>query len=344
MAEGNAVPPAAAAAAAQDGHGCANCDSVTEVELIYFKLEYPTPGGKPGRADAYGHAPHLARLAIYRGIAKPTDLWGKEIKGKTLEEKCKAIQDEFKKTPPNEDYVKKTPERSGSELIYSSFGLNWDVGKNGGDMVPGSNKWSIPTWEEVPKRAGEGLWTYDTKAAYGLAPRLRVYKGWGGTPKDTLVRFHAGREYKAALKAGGDGLARHISVDRAGRWTDLRGTHGCLRVSVGDMIDMHQALRKYSSLNFTHTPPRPGNPLTEWEAKGKRSGSRKQAPPHFAVMYLWAEGKAGWCAADEGTLNQRFQVAVRRVKGMENSTAHICDTATWTNAQVAAFHKANPDQ
>ncbi len=352
MAQGTTTVPAGAAQAAEEsGHRCEDCEKVTEVELIYIKLDYAMPGGaNTGATDRYGHALHLSNLTFYRVAVKPEDLWGETITGKNLEEKSKKVQQLAKTKAPKEDVVKGAAKREGAEQIYTAFCLNFDMGSKGADITPGNDKWSLPTWEETPKVTGEGLWTYDSKTDYGLAPRLRVYKGWGNA-KDTLVRFHCGKEYKAIdASAKTDPYPTkhsHLSRDRRGKWTELRSTAGCQRLSTGDMLDLYEVLKPYSHLDFSYTVPDAGNPLRNWQKVSKRKGGKRHVNPNLMVAYMFAEGKAGYCAIRDTPLNTQFDAAMHRAFPKQQGPTTICQSASWYTQQhkpLLEFYRANPDE
>jgi hypothetical protein len=349
MVHGTTVPAAAAQAADASGHGCVDCEKVTEVELIYIKLDYAMPGASTlGAQSKYGQALHLSNLTFYRCPAKPEDLWGEAVTGATLEEKAKKVQKLAKTKAPIEDYLKKTPERAGVEQIYSTFCLNFDMGNGGADIIPGNDKWMLPTWEELDKTGG--LWTYDSKSDYGLAPRLRVLKGWANA-SDTLVRFHCGKEYKAInATAKADPYPTkhsHISRDRRGKWTDLRSTAGCLRISTGDMLDLYDTLRPYTRLDFSWSSPNATNPLRNWQSVSTRSSKTKPLNPNLMVAYMFAEGKAGFCAIRDTPLNATFDGAMHRAFPDQMGPNTICQSALWhtrAHAPLLKFYGANPDE
>lgn len=351
MAQGTTVPAAATQAAADAGHGCEDCEKVTEVELIYIKLDYAMPGGgNIGATSRYGQALHLSNLTFYRVAVKPEDLWGETVTGKNLEEKSKKVQQLAKTKAPKEDVVKGAATREGAEQIFTCFCLNFDMGGGGADIVPGNDKWMLPTWEETPKVTGEGLWTYDSKKDYGLAPRLRVYKGWGNA-SDTLVRFHCGKEYKAInASAPTDPYPAkhsHLSRDRRGKWTDLRSTAGCQRISTGDMLDLYETLKPYSHLDFSWTAPDAGNPLRNWQSQSKRKGGKRHVNPNLMVAYMFAEGKAGYCAIRDTPLNATFDAAMHRAFPKQVGPNTICQSALWhtqAHKPLLDFYKANPDE
>lgn len=382
MAEGTQVPAAAVKAAADNGHECADCDRVTEVELIYLQVTYslptlaePGPKGKkpaspyaPGEVvDHYGHSAHLSRVRIYRSVVTPTELWGIDILGKTLEERSQKVQDAAKTKTPVESIIVGSPERKGAEMIYQAYCYNNDVGDGGADIAPGNEKYQLPTWEETPKRlsSGRGLFQYPDDPAFGRAPILIIYNKWGAGSSDTGVRFHSGREIRHR-NTPGSARPAHLSTDRAGRWTELRATHGCLRVSNPDARDLYQTLRQYARLDFTYeaapvaapakkkgavaTPAAPNESVDQrikregWEAATTRKGAVKNVAPNFMVGYLKAEGKRGWCAAREDGLDTTFAPIAKNMDQYKKSksTPHVCDSMQWSDEQFREFYALTP--
>lgn len=347
------VPAAAADSAAQAGHECVDCNKVTEVELIYLRLTYPLPGAANagGGVSRYNQPLHLSDFTFFRSVVKPEDLWGESVTGATLEEKSKAVQKLAKTKAPIEDFVRKTPERAGVEQIFTCFCLMFDMGSGGVDIGPGREKWSLPTWEETPTRKDTGIWMYDNQKDYGLAPRLRILKGWGNAT-DTEVRAHCGKEYKAInASAKNDPYPSkhsHLSRDRRGKWTELRSTAGCLRVSTGDMLDMYETLKPYSRLNFSYSSPTPGNPLLNYQSSATRTrGAERHVNPYLTVMYMYAEGKEGYCAIRNTPIAGFYQTAAGRAWPTKMGPHDICESATWYTQQhtpLLEFYKANPDE
>ncbi len=375
------VPKEAVQATDDAGHPCVDCNKVTEVELLYFKLEYSLPApaqpGKDGKkpkspyapgevVDSYGHAAHLSRVRIYRSTVTPTELWGVELSGANLEERAKAVQNAAKTKKPVESVITGSPQRKGASMIWEAYCFNNDVGSGGADIVPGNESYQLPTWYESPKKSDGSIWQFkgsgSDAAAFGFTPILVLHNKWPGT-EDTGVRMHSGREIRHRSTSGG-AYPHHLSVDRAGRWTELRATHGCLRLSAPDMVDLYETLKKYTSLDFSYAAkpaaapkaskkkgaaPAPA-PTAEsvderinregWENATKRSAGTKHVNPYLMVGYLKGEGKSGWCAGREDGLDTRFAAVAKGLPAYKDGkkTPHVCDSMGWSNEDYEAFY------
>ncbi len=349
----------AANAAAQQGHGCTDCNQTSRVAYLLFWLRYPVPGenkrarlaGPTGRS---GHSAHLADLKVYLADCTPKDLWGEDITVTDPVKRFEAIQKAHEKKAAKRDFLVGTPERAGTTTVFQKvFCLNYDLNA-AGDITPANREWVIPTWLEVvprPKGAEDGMWMYASSqsAAYGRYPRLRVFKGWGTSKRDTTVRIHSGREIRHRNTPQSP-VPAHLSVDRKGIFTELRGTHGCIRFSLWDQHELFNFMRVWSCMDFQITPDAGTveQAILQGYERHCTGRAKFRSVEHFGlVAFLYAEPKEDWCAArEDATLVQRFAQVARnmaRYKEAGAAAPHICDTVAWSDEDYLEFYRLVPD-
>jgi hypothetical protein len=310
---------------------------VTVDPVVTYFLIYVT---FPARAR------HIGKLRVYKKQSLFSKLWPKAKP--LLDPTAEKIQKQHETTVPDKAEVSRTElsaEESGRlmrpEVVLSDLPcMNLDL--NGGSSPDIQDKTLLRICTTAKDNNLNATFWYSNEPAYGCYPRLAFY--------NTEVRVHCGREWRqthstANLQNG------HLIRDKDGEYTELTGTHGCIRVSWLWMKEIFDAaLAPIATLNFTYSGYDASKGYEPSTAGTRRATAKGQAEKStIGFMYAEQHTDANWCYAKEvdgGSVDLSKMSADQRVailgKGQgETSSISICDSADWRDREkFKAFHEA----
>lgn len=284
-------------------------------------------------------ATHVGSLRIYKKQSLSSKLWPSARA--LLDPTARKIQERHQNTAADKAEVSRTTvtaEESGQlmqpEVVLDRVPcMNFDL-NNEVDIVDKTLLRICTT--HLDSNANGAFW-FSENAAYGKFPRLAFW--------DTEARIHCGREWRQSHLP--DNLRNgHLVRDKDNKWTEITGTHGCIRVSWLWMKAIFEALAPISNLTFTHPEVDEKKGYEPSTAGQRRSTPKPQAEKKW-IGFLYAEQAtdATWCFAKDLEANadlSAFPAAKRaEILGGEGASAtsvSVCDTVNWSSAQFVAFH------
>ena len=174
----------------------------------------------------------------------------------------------------------------------------------------------------------DGTFWMSDEEAYGRYPRL-AFVG-------TQARIHCGREYRRA-RSTANLTNGHLIRDKDGQWTELTGTHGCIRVSWLWMKEIFAALEPIRNIDFSYSAIK-GKDIEadgyEPATAGQRTISARAALTEpDSVGFLYAE-QIDECTVKAATISYQHAKA--------SKTASLCESVDWSKQDfVDRAHTAN---